>query len=407
MVRNLLILNSSINQSRDLWWPRDTKATLGYNVYRAENAPIEWKRLTPTPVPGQYFRDQTRLQLVKFPVTAGNWIDAGEMGQKCVRLPDVPYSNVTQGRAVVASHPDDVGIEIIDNSNNKTILRPLQVSGMDKTVWLPVGAALPYGGAVDEYPIIDYSKVASINLLYYRLVNHVDIMTNLLRTFYTVVPVTDRGEEHLPGARGTDIVDSLQVDKIDYILAEMVRRNQWLLEQAAEPTKLLFRRSSGERCGCASEFTQGRTACPICYETGFVGGYYGPIDFLFLDPDTAATRTIDEGGQKVERQSQSWVTRTPVLQDGDLIVRKNGERLVISGVTPKMPRGVLVHQNYNVELLNPLDTRYLIPIDEPEEPVLYNPVTQHDPGHGAQPVVVTKSENPRAGRTVTFARIQV
>ncbi len=32
MVRGLLILNSSINGARDLWWPVDLHAAKGYNI---------------------------------------------------------------------------------------------------------------------------------------------------------------------------------------------------------------------------------------------------------------------------------------------------------------------------------------------------------------------------------------
>lgn len=55
----------------------------------------------------------------------------------------------------------------------------------------------------------------------------------------------------------------------------------------------------------------------MCFETGIKGGYYGPIEFLFQDPEVGAVRTIDEGGKKVERQSRSYLGRTPIVQDGD------------------------------------------------------------------------------------------
>lgn len=414
MIRGLLILNSSVNGSRDLWWPRDPKANRGYNVYRANDAPVNWLKLNPNPVPGQYFRDQTTLQPVRFIVGPENYIDGGEMGMKCVRIPDTPYSEVVKGRPTVATSPDDLTIEVTDADNNVSRYRPTMVSGIDQSVWLPVGKSLPVGGAVSDFPILDFDTAVEISIVYRKLVNYVDIMTNMVRTYYTVVPVTDRGEEHFAGGYNTEIVDSMQVDKIDYMYAEMVRRNAWLFEQTGEPAHLLFRRTSGEHCGCGSDFTEGRTACPICFETGIIGGYYGPIDFLFQDPDVGAIRTIDEGGKKVERQSRSYLGRTPIVQDGDMIVRFNGERLVISGVTYKMPRGVLVQQEFNVSLLNPKDTRYKIPVAEPENPVIFNPASQFDPGHGAQPVFQSDTvpgkhlEHPdkQVGRTITFGRIQ-
>lgn len=412
MIHGLLILNSSINGSRDLWWKLDPKATRGYNVYRAQDAPVNWVKLNATPVPGQYFRDQTRLQPVRFELTPDAYVDAGEMGMKCVRIPDIPYSQVVKGRPTVATSPDDVRIQVVYPNDVVTDHRPTMVQGMDQTIWLPIGKSVPLGGAVSEFPILDLTSAVSIAIIYHKLTNYVDIQTNMVRTFYTVVPVGDRGEEHGPGSIGSEVVDSMQVDRIDYMQKRMVEYNAWIFEQTGEPAYLMFRRTCGERCGCSSDATQGRTACPVCFETGIKGGYYGPFDFLFQDPDVGAIRTIDEGGKKVERQSRSYLGRTPIVQDGDLIIRHNGERLVISGVTYKMPRGVLLQQEFNVELRPPKDVRYLIPIFEPEQPVLYNPAIQRDPGNGAQPVVETDQlrgkdhHTHEVGRTVAFGRIQ-
>lgn len=416
LIRGLQILHSSISGSRDLWWPADPKATLGYNVYRALDAPLNWLKLTPTPLPGQYFRDETKLTPVRFIVPPDAYIDAGEMGQKCVKLPDVPYAEVVKGRPSVAASPDDITVEITDETGTVLFYRPQMVSGLDQTVWLPVGQALPLGGAVSTFPIIDFTSAVQVVILYRKLVNYVDITTNMVRTFYTVVPVNDRGEEHLPGAYGTETKNSMEVDQIDYMLKRMVECNAWLFEQQGEPAYLMFRRRCGQRCGCAetTDATQGRTACPVCYETGIIGGYYGPIDVLFQDPDAAAIRTIDEGGTKVERQSRSYLSRTPIVQDGDMFVRHNGERLVISGVVYKMPRGVLVQQDFNVSLLNPKDTRYLIPIAEPENPIIYNPARQPSPRPGAEPVYQPNTvpgkhlEYPKgeAARTIAWGRIR-
>jgi hypothetical protein len=234
----------------------------------------------------------------------------------------------------------------------------------------------------------------------------------------TVVPVGPGGPTHVPGAFGSEIVDNLQVDRMDYMQREMVRRNQWLFEQVGEPAYLMFRRRAGQTCGCTSTETGSpRTRCEVCFETGIVGGYYGPYDFLLIDPDTAAQRTLDEGGVKVERASRSYLGPTPIVQDGDLVVRRNGERMVISNVTYKTPRGVLLQQDFDLQLLTGGDTRYLIPIASPATPVLYNPVVTKDPldgQGGAEPIHTTDTipgkqwENPdrQVGRTITFARIQ-
>jgi hypothetical protein len=77
--------------------------------------------------------------------------------------------------------------------------------------------------------------------------------------------------------------------------------------------------------------------------------------------------------QPEQRASRSYMGPTPIVQDGDLVIRRNGERLAISTVTYKMPRGVILQQDFDVELLPPGDTRYLIPLAMPQQPIIYNP----------------------------------
>ena len=107
-------------------------------------------------------------------------------------------------------------------------------------------------------------------------------------------------------------------------------------------------------------------------------------------------------------------------------VRRNGERLVISGVTYKMPRGVILQQEFNVKLLPPGDTRYLIPVvQDMFPPRIYDPETTvegfldpktgiftPEPGQpepGAEPVREINTQpggSRQTGRTVTFGRVQ-
>jgi hypothetical protein len=165
----------------------------GYNVYRANDAPVNWTKLPSTPLPGQYYRDQTRLLSVRFVVTSDAYVDAGEMGMKWVRIPDVPYCEVVKGRLTVATSPDDVIIQVTYPNDVITNYRPTMVPGADQAVWLPVGKSVPLGGAVSEFPFLDFDSVVSIAIIYRKLTNYVDIQTNMVRTFYTVVPVGDRG----------------------------------------------------------------------------------------------------------------------------------------------------------------------------------------------------------------------
>jgi hypothetical protein len=234
----------------------------------------------------------------------------------------------------------------------------------------------------------------------------------------TVVPVgADGHDTHEPGARDTIVKNTQEVDQITWEYEEMVRRNQWLFEQVGEPAYLMFRKWRGEPCGCLSGTQQPKTGCRTCYETGFVGGYIGPYDVLFVPPDSALIRELDEGGIKTTRDSRSFLTRTPIVQNGDLVIRRNGDRNVINNVVYKMPRGIILQQDFAVSLLPPGDTRYLIPVVNVELPTIYNPVVRPDPldgKGGGEPIFDPRTVpgkdwenvNIPIGRTIAFGRIQ-
>jgi len=422
-VPTLLILNSSYVGSRHLWWVDSPSATKGYNIYRAFDSPTNWHKLNQYPHPGHFYQDVSTLEQVTYTVQEKDWLERGQLGKWGFHIPDTPYSKVVLGRPVVATTPDDVTV-ILDG----TPYRPIMIEGVDQSVWLQMDNTLPEGGGVSAVALVDngnvniadYSAVQVVQAVYNKLINFVDIYTTLVRTFYTVVPVGDRGEVHFPGVPGSKIVNTYEIDQTDFIFTEMVRRNGWVFERVAEPAYIMFRKTRGERCGCArTGLSQGRHGCPICFEVGIVGGYYGPYDFPYIDPDTAMHRELDEGGIKVTRESKSFLGPTPIIQDGDLIVRRNGERLVIHDVTTKSPRGVILQQEFGTELLKVKDTRYNIPINT-NIPTIYNPIVTKNPLDGkgnGEPIVDQRTEprppedrhgnpNHQVGRTIVWGKIQ-
>jgi hypothetical protein len=433
MVQNLIVMNSSYVGSRDLWWMDDPEAIKGYSIYRAFDHPVNWTKLNANPWSGHFYRDQVTLEQVSYIVQDSDWRDKGTMGRWGFQIPEVPYADVLTGRPFVATNPDSVQV-FLDGVE----FRPAEIQGLDRTVWLQVDNTLKQGGYVSDLAPVndgvvwkaDYSGVNEFKVVYNKLANYVDIYSGMTRTFYTIVPLGASGEElHKPGAHGSKIVNTQEVDEMTWEYAEMVRRNQWLFEQVGEPSYVFFRKTRGEICGCRGAETglgQPRTGCKICFEVGIVGGYYGPYDITYVPPDSAITRELDEGGGiKATRESLSYLTNTPIVQDGDLIVRRTGDRLVIHGVTYKSPRGVLLQQDFTTQLLPWGDTRYLIPLNS-GLPTLYNPIVENnhlqgdDPLHlvgNGEPIVdarvilegqtpwENKAEIP-IGRSVTFSKIQ-
>lgn len=427
MVQNLQVMNSSYVGSRDLWWADIPEAEGGYAVYRAYDYPANWIRVNSVAVGGHFYRDMTSLTEVVYDVKDADWIERGELGRWALRIPDHPYSRAVQGRPVISSDPADVLVSVTKTGDwtDTQTFRPAKIDGFDRTIWLKMDNTLPEGGAVSALPLEsngvvwkgDWSGITAFRVQYYKINNLVDIYTELNRTYYTIVPMDKLGRElHAPGDRGTVIKNTQEVDQISWEFEEMVRRNQWIFEEVGEPAYLMFRKWRGQPCGCLTGTQQPKTGCRTCFETGFVGGYIGPYDFIFVPPDSAIMRELNEGGIKTTRDSRSFLTRTPIVQNGDLIIRRNGDRNVISNVIYKMPRGVILQQDFTVSLLPPGDTRYLIPVNT-ELPTIFNPVVRPDPldGKGSgEPIFDPRTVpgkdwenvNVPIGRTVTFGKIQ-
>lgn len=430
-VRNIQVIDSGMVGAHDLYWVESKDATKGYNIYRAYDHPTNWTKLNQHVWSGRFYRDITTLEQVTYVVEPTEFIEKGEIGQWVIRLRDIPYTtaNIKAAAVHVANSPDDVTV-ICDGVK----FRPTSVNAFDQTVTMLIDNTLKQGGAVSDtaqahttdISKTDYNGVTEWQVQYNKLKNFVDIYTQLNRTYYTVVPVGDKGEIHKPGERGTFYVNTQEIDHIDWVFEEMVRRNQYLFETTGEPALCFFRKWRGETCGCVFGSQQPKTACPVCFETGFVGGYHGPFDFLFVPPDSALARVLDEGGIKTTRTSRSYMTRTPIVQNGDLILRGNGDIMVITDVVYKMPRGIILQQDFTVELLSPGDTRYLaatamIRRNFNSLPTLFNPVVRPDPKDGigtGQPVFDPRTvpsinggkhwENPNIpiGKTVEFGKIQ-
>ena len=431
-VSSLLILNSSYVGSRDLWWVDSPSATKGYNIYRAFDNPSGWIKLNGNvPVGAHNYRDQTVLTQKTYTVQQKDFVEQGDFGKWGFKIPEVAYSGTVQGRPVVASSPDDVTV-LVDGKP----FRPVMVVGLDSTVWMQMDNTLPTGGAVSALALVnngvvwkaDYSAVKQFQVVYNSLTNFVDIYLNLTRTYYTVVPVGDTGEVHAPGATGTPVVNTQEIEQMNYIGQEMVRRNAWIFQERGEPAYVMFRKTRGVTCGCKTTgLTQPRTGCPSCFEVGIVGGYFGPFDITYIDPDQAAVRELEEGGVTVTRQAKSYLPPTPIVQDGDMIIRRNGERLIISGVNYKSWAGCIVQQDFDVSLLKKGDTRYLIPVNT-GLPTLFDPIVTVNPNDGGsgpggpgntngssgEPITDARTEpdkqwenpDPQAGRTITFGKIQ-
>jgi len=159
------------------------------------------------------------------------------------------------------------------------------------------------------------------------------------------------------------------VESMDYIWREAVRRNNWILSLGGERVKVFLKKQSGVPCKCSLpdrllEYgKQPSNRCAICYGTGFIGGYEGPYDIIIAPDD--AERRLSQGanGRRMEHSQEVWIGPTPVVTQRDMIVKQTNERYSIGPVRRPSNRGNRLQQHFNIAYLDEQDIRYSVPID--------------------------------------------
>jgi len=159
----------------------------------------------------------------------------------------------------------------------------------------------------------------------------------------------------------------------DIIRKEYLRLNKY----AGTRGTLLKRRTHGQRCPVCtdwdSENSPLNSACPVCYGTGYAGGYYSGISYPVDVSPTASARDVNQPfGMTDERSRQGRGVAYPVVETYDMWVQDGtGVRHIIRGVQP-------------VAVLQTVDLVYMLTMQElPYSAVEYKvPLVAEDPVPG-------------------------
>lgn len=143
-------------------------------------------------------------------------------------------------------------------------------------------------------------------------------------------------------------------------------KNKWILSQGGERVLLYKRRYEGLRC---PEFdlirhTSKQHTDKICYGTGWIAPdanvtgpdigapYYGffqsveiVMSLLSSGPEDLA---LTEYGQQRIWKPHSWTLWEPLLTPGDLIVRRDNKRFLVTEVFPRRWKHYVLHQDINL-----------------------------------------------------------
>lgn len=186
-----------------------------------------------------------------------------------------------------------------------------------------------------------------------------------------------------------------EIEKLDYIWQEAVRRNRWILEQGGERMKVLLRKNAGVLCPNTPDdyHKQPINDCNICFGTGIVGGYDGPFDIIVSPPDVEKKVRQTPYGRTGDAVQEVWTSPSPLLSQRDFIVKINGDRYSIGGVRMPSNRGNLIQQHFNLGHVDEKDIRYKVPITNPVKYVAIQ-FRPEGPEHEADADITNKPNVP-------------
>ena len=381
---------------------------IGVNVYRSfdsEHGP--YFRLNTLPLGATFWRDETVQRVVLQEDVSASFTARGAETD-----PDGRYMFRTKNRPLVI-HPS---LGSTDCTNLNVQVTVYGVPALVECIYADQGIvelrkSPTFDVASQEMtpavlPLNDDDLVQAT----YRYVAQ-EVVTRLAqRAFYRITTVArnpDTGElleTPLPRAAQSNIGE---IEKLDWIWAEAVRRNRWILDQGGERVKAFIRRTVGPRCGCGSDLHKQASAdCDVCFGTQIVGGYDGPYDITISPDDSTKKITQSNRGRHVEHTSEVWTGPSPLLSQRDFIVKINGDRYGIGAVRMPSNRGMQLQQHFSIQRHDEASIVHKVPIPDPR--FLAAPRTRYAvTGQGGSTPMMTEKqsiadEREIRGNTVTF-----
>jgi hypothetical protein len=147
---------------------------------------------------------------------------------------------------------------------------------------------------------------------------------------------------------------------------EIRNRTKWLLDSGGEKVLLYKRKFEGTRCPLFDQVrktSQQHEQDEICFGTGFVGGYFKPIEIvvsLISGSDEQIVR--EEYGRRRIYTPRSWTLWEPLLTSGDFLVRRNNQRLWITKTYIRRWKHFVTRQDMDTAEVERNASVYNIPI---------------------------------------------
>ena len=429
--RNIFVTSPYLTGMLDIRWdsPLDIAENskwhiLGVNVYRSEDSEAgPYEKINTNPIETFFYRDNTINKLVvdedvtphlKFGEnTRGDWVFTTQ------HFPIVKQNSQNE----ILEDPRGLVVKIDNNDGLGAITVPIvRINAAKGEVYLITQSIYnPETKKIDD-PILPTNPNSKVYCTYWYNVSL--IRSDLIPRFFYKVTVI--GQDNFGNISETSLDKVIpanvhQLEKPHYIWRSVIVKNRFLLEQFGERVKLFIRKEVGEKCPNYTEtHKQAQYFCPICYGTGIRGGFYGPVDIMIAPPEAEKKIDLTDVGLRLNFTFESWMGPTPMIRPRDFVVRQNGERLIVGGVTPQGAKGSIFQQHFSLNYRDSKDIIYQVSIygDAPKESckIAYNkevPVVDdtrgvNQPITDASPVIPDyKSERAKTekGRTIDFENV--
>lgn len=424
--REVFVTASFLPNSLDIRWENPASIhenmnlnIVGVNVYRSYDDELgHYVKLNPSPLGALFYRDTTKNVLVIDEVVTFDHEGDSPTEDWVFTVANFPIVK-SGSQAVIARDPSDVVVKV-----DGVTVRAKKVVGESGEVFLIATGWWDHAAQVIVPATLPGPGDVTTCSYYWN--DGVVVGTPDRRLFYRVTAVLDDDSETpLEETYPHQVED---VEEVDYIWAEAMRRNAWILDQGGERVMVFLRRWMGDRCECYDyDHENPRQSCQTCYGTGYVGGYDGPYELTVSPSNVRKSRKLTPQGYVPDDMEEVWTGREPTLAHWDFMLKNNGERYSIGPVTVPTARGARLQQHFNIRLLEEVDIRYKVPVsgqdttpvadsgytefrgspDDPEEPPAEpDPDTLTD----ASPLITEKPEVPegrrRKGRTITYDAIE-
>lgn len=391
----------------------------GVNVYRSFDSEFgPWERITDLPLGAIFWRDQTdNVMEVGEIVTDDRWVlrgaDSVEYPGKRFVFKTLKCPIVKAGsQNLSANFRDDVQV-FVDGVQ----ARVLRVDGEHGEIELDVLRYPEVATQTKLDPVVPGpNSVVTVSYRWNRSFLRTDLQQ---RVFYRVTTVGVPAHMPVDKVQAQDLVETpleraaatsnAEIEKLDWIWREAVRRNRWILDQGGERVKVFLRKSVGVPCPCnRGDYKQPLNDCTLCFGTQILGGFEGPYDVV-IAPDDAERRIAQRAeGRTVEHIYEVWTGPTPLLSQRDFIVKIDGTRYSVGPVRRPTNRGMVLQQHFNIGHIDEKDIRYSVPVDNPQGFVLnqLEPVIppQHFPAQETDKPNIPNERELR-GRTATWENI--